>query len=131
MTAKCCAGCGQYFYPRSQVPAQTFCSSRNCQKARKCLWQYGILRLDPDYRENQRAAQRAWQARNPEYWRDDRSNRKDKTIAKAPIKMDMSKQLPTGIYRIRNVAQSERKNSSLWLIEISPACLTCPCKMDV
>lgn len=64
-----CAHCGQPFQPRPQVPNQTYCSSAECQRARKLRWQQDKLRTDPDYRDNQRDAQRAWFARHPGYWR--------------------------------------------------------------
>lgn len=64
-----CACCGQPFQPRPQVPNQTYCSSAECQRARKLRWQQAKLRADPDYRDNQRDAQRAWFDRHPGYWR--------------------------------------------------------------
>lgn len=65
-----CACCGKTFEPRPQVPDQTFCSAPDCQRARKRQWQKEKLRTDSDYQANQRAAQRAWSARNGGYWRD-------------------------------------------------------------
>ena len=64
-----CACCGQPFQPRPQVPNQTYCSSAECQRVRKLRWQQAKLRDDPDYRDNQRDAQRAWFDRHPGYWR--------------------------------------------------------------
>ena len=64
-----CAHCGQAFQPRPQVPNQSYCSSAECQRARKLRWQQDKLRTDPDYRDNQRDAQRAWFDRHPGYWR--------------------------------------------------------------
>lgn len=64
-----CACCDRPFEPRPQVPNQAFCSSPNCQRARKLHWQQDKLRTDPDYRDNQRDAQRAWFDRHPGYWR--------------------------------------------------------------
>lgn len=72
-----CACCGNLFEPRPQVPNQTFCSSPDCQRARKRQWQRAKLQSDPDYRDNQRAAQQAWSQRNPDYWRDYRADRPD------------------------------------------------------
>lgn len=65
-----CAGCSKTFEPRPQVPDQAYCSSPECQRARKRQWQKDKLRTDSDYQANQRAAQRAWSARNGSYWRD-------------------------------------------------------------
>ncbi len=39
MTNKICAGCGQPFEPRPQVPDQAYCSEPDCQRARKRQWQ--------------------------------------------------------------------------------------------
>lgn len=75
MTNKICACCGQPFEPRPQVPDQAYCSSPNCQRARKRQWQRAKLQSDSDYRINQRAAQQEWSQRNQEYWRDYRDAR--------------------------------------------------------
>lgn len=64
-----CACCGEPFEPRPQVPDQTFCTSPDCQRARKREWQRAKLQSDPDYRINQHAVQQAWSQRNPDYWR--------------------------------------------------------------
>jgi hypothetical protein len=34
------------------------------------MWQKEKLKKDPDYRENQAAAQKAWRTRNRDYWRE-------------------------------------------------------------
>jgi hypothetical protein len=68
MMTKRCACCGQPFEPRPQVPDQAFCSSPDCQRARRRQWQRDKLKSDPDYRSNQQDAQRAWTQRNQDYW---------------------------------------------------------------
>ena len=60
---KRCACCGNSFEPRPQVPDQAYCSSPDCQRARKRQWQRAKLQSDSDYRINQRAAQQAWSQR--------------------------------------------------------------------
>lgn len=72
-----CACCGKPFAPRPQVPDQAYCSSPDCQRARKRQWQRVKLQSDPDYRINQRAAQQAWSQRNQDYWRNYRDARPD------------------------------------------------------
>ena len=47
MSSTLCACCGKPFEPRPQVPNQTFCSSPDCQRARKLRWQQDKLRADP------------------------------------------------------------------------------------
>jgi hypothetical protein len=65
-----CAACGGGFHPRPQVPGQRFCSHRDCQRERRRRWKRHKRRTDPDYRENQARAQRAWGERHGGYWRD-------------------------------------------------------------
>ena len=64
-----CASCSREFQVRPQTPKQTYCSDRDCQRERRRLWTRAKLQTDPDYRANQLAAQQAWHARHPEYWR--------------------------------------------------------------
>jgi hypothetical protein len=68
MNGKSCKGCGELFQIRAQNPNQTHCSKKSCQSERRRLWQRNKLKTDPDYRENQRNAQQAWQERNKQYW---------------------------------------------------------------
>ena len=140
---KRCAHCGQPFEPRPQVPDQAFCSAPGCQRARKRQWQRFKLQSDPDYRINQRAAQQAWSQRNQDYWRNYRDdqpeyvqrNREQQRLRDANgAHVDLAKMdacdLPTGLYRITRHAASPRKNGDSWVVEITPVCMTCPCKMD-
>jgi hypothetical protein len=71
---KTCPHFKRPFLPHPAVRQQQYCGSADCQRARKRIWQQAKLAHDPDYRENQAAAQRAWRARNPEYWRRYRRN---------------------------------------------------------
>lgn len=65
---KTCPHCGKKFLPHPAVVNQRYCGSADCQKARKKKWQKERLIRDHDYRENQAAAQKAWCARNKDYW---------------------------------------------------------------
>ncbi len=67
---KTCPHCGKRFLPHPAVLNQQYCGSADCQKARKRKWQKEKLKSDPDYRENQAAAQKAWRERNKGYWRE-------------------------------------------------------------
>lgn len=69
MSTCLCAHCRGAFERRPQNPDQTYCSKPECQRARKRHWQRVKRRTDSDYRENQREAQRRWQAKNPDYWK--------------------------------------------------------------
>jgi len=64
-----CAACGKTFKVLPQVPDQSYCSDKPCQRERRKLWQRAHRITDPDYRENQARAQEAWLVRNPDYWR--------------------------------------------------------------
>lgn len=144
MSSTLCACCGQPFEPRPQAPGQAYCSSPNCQRARKRQWQRAKLQSDSDYRFNQRAAQQAWSQRNPDYWRNYRDarpeyeqhNREQQRLRDLRghdtglAKMDVCG-LPTGLYRIARHPAFPMENGASWIVEITPVCLTCPCKMDV
>lgn len=75
-----CKHCGKRFSPRPQNPQQQYCSSAECQKARKREWKRHKLANDPSYRDNQRAANHQWRQRNPGYWREYRARRKEYTV---------------------------------------------------
>ena len=70
MERRRCAGCGQSFRPRPQVPHQSYCSAAACQRARRQRWQKAKRESDADYRENQARVQRAWAQAHREYWRE-------------------------------------------------------------
>ena len=67
---KVCRHCRKKFTPHSSVPNQQFCGNTECQRARKRQWQREKLDRDPDYRENQTAAQKAWLDNHPDYWQE-------------------------------------------------------------
>lgn len=75
MAQTVCASCNQLFTIRPQSPAQRYCSDAECQRQRRQMWNKRKLHEDPDYRANQRAAQRAWHTRNPDYWQTYRSRK--------------------------------------------------------
>lgn len=148
METKTCAACGQTFQPHHKVPTQTYCSSSVCQKVRRQNWQRDKQQSDPDYRDNQRRVQQAWIERNPDYWREYRksnvastsgtkngrasSNDSDQ-IKPSLVKMDELTRLdgiPAGVYRIRPVAGSGTTTNGTWVIEITPVCDSCTCKVD-
>ena len=69
-----CKHCGLSLSPRPSVPNQHYCGKIECQRARKRQGQKDRLINDQDYRDNQRAAQKAWRERNPEYMSEYRKN---------------------------------------------------------
>ena len=145
MTIKHCAACGQTFHPRPQTPNQAYCSASACQRIRKRQWQKSKLQSDPDYRGNQREAQRAWQRNHPDYWRNYRDvnseyaersrdrQRSGPSSNKDSVKMDAwipSVMLSPGLYKIAPAIGYEVSGSGNLVVEITPVCLDCPCKMD-
>lgn len=140
---KRCVCCGKSFEPRPQVPNQSYCSAPDCQRARKRQWQRAKLQSDADYRINQRAAQQAWSQRNQDYWRDHRDahpeyvqrNREQQQARDQDRNINLAKMdvcdLQSGLYRITRHPEFPRENGATWVVEITPVCLTCPCKMDV
>ena len=130
-----CAACGRTFQPRPQTPRQLYCSDSACQRERKRRWQSGKLSNDPDYRDNQARAQKAWSQRNPDYWREyrkqhqayvernraeqrKRNHRRQQTIAK--MDMSIAPSLPTtGIYRLIQIENNEIAKMDAWIVEIT------------
>ena len=150
MSLKNCACCGELFVTRPQVPNHAFCSKHACQRERRQQWQRKKLQDDHHYRENLQDAQRAWRTRNPDYSRNYRAanpqytqkNREQQRIRCCPereqnvAKIDMSTAsfvlhgIPAGVYRIRHVQDSVHCKTDAWIIEITPVCAACPCKID-
>lgn len=69
MHSKKCSACGRKLTQRSPG-RQTHCATDKCQRSRRRKWQKEKRKSDPDYKDNQSRAQRAWAERNPNYWRD-------------------------------------------------------------
>ena len=138
-----CACCGKPLSPRPQVPDQAYCSAPDCQRARKRQWQRAKLQSDPDYRDNQRAAQQTWSQRNPDYWHNYRDaqpdyvqrNREQQKSRDQARNDDLAKMdvcdLPPGLYRITRHPAFPRENNTSWVVEITPVAVTRPRKMDV
>jgi hypothetical protein len=136
MESKYCVACGQSFLSRPQVPHQTYCSASNCQRTRKQQWQRNKLQVDPDYKENQGRAQKAWHQRNPGYYRQYRTSHPDyaarnrsqqhtrntKTKPNPIAKRDVSNRLnplPCGLYQVRSVSGSAIAKMDVWIVELT------------
>jgi hypothetical protein len=135
MESNPCAACGQPFRAPPQAPAQRFCSSAACQRERRRQWQRTRRREDPEYRDNQAQAQRAWVERNPDYWRKyrqhnpmyERENRAKQQVRDAKrrervlAKMDAStpdSPVPSGTYWLRPVGSEDLAKMDAWTVEI-------------
>ena len=69
MTKKRCRHCRRLFIVSPRNSDQKYCSSSECQKARRRKWQRKKMREDPAYRLNQKDAQERWCQKNPGYWK--------------------------------------------------------------
>ena len=138
MEKRRCAGCGEAFWPRPQVPHQLYCSAAGCQRTRRRCWQQGKRQSDADYRENQARAQRAWAQGHRDYWREYRrthpeyceSNRqaarqrqRDRRQGVARFaKMDASTPLsrvPSGTYRLVPAGAETFAKMDAWIVEMT------------
>jgi len=73
MERRPCAACGEAFRACPRVTDQKYCGEEECRRARRRRWQRAKRESDPDYRDNQARAQRAWSKDNSAYWRRYRS----------------------------------------------------------
>lgn len=136
MEKRRCLACDQKFKPRPQVPKQAYCVSSVCQRERRRQWQKSKRSSDPDYRENQQNAQRAWNARNADYWRKYRKahpeyrerNRVQQRVRnrarRRPGVAKMDESTPTnslspGIYRITPAPANGIAKMNSWNVEIT------------
>jgi hypothetical protein len=80
MSKRCCVQCHDVFIPRRN-PNQRFCNKSACQNERKRQWRKQKRSKDPDYRENQRRAQKKWGEKSSNYWRGYREKNPEYTHA--------------------------------------------------
>jgi hypothetical protein len=64
-----CAHCSCLFFPDPRVKNQRYCGNKDCQRARKRLWQKEKFAHDPDYKQNRQDSNEQWRGRNPDYWK--------------------------------------------------------------
>uniref|UniRef100_UPI0026318B0C hypothetical protein n=1 Tax=Accumulibacter sp. TaxID=2053492 RepID=UPI0026318B0C len=111
-----------------------------CQRERRRRWQAAKRQSDPDYRENQKHAQKAWAERNPDYWRTyreqhpeyvarNRARQRERALGRAGVaKMDASKAeiaLPSGTYRLSPVIDASLAKMDAWMVEITVISAAC------
>ena len=134
-----CVHCNDLFTLAPQVPKQAYCSKPKCQKERRKQWQKNRLQSDPDYRDNQSRAQRAWTEKNPDYWRKLRRTEPDygnsgsteqdffdQDPLDASIKMDsltapksLKNALSDGVFRLKVLATPRNVKMDVWIVELS------------
>jgi hypothetical protein len=135
MEKKLCSECSQAFYPCPQVPHQSYCSSPNCQRARRRKWMREKIKTDEDYQVNQLHAQKAWCERNTDYWKKYRKShpeyvernknlqhlRNTKSKSKIIANIDESTELnhfPSGVYRLTLISDAKIAKMNEWIVEI-------------
>ena len=64
-----CLHCGGFFPPSPRHKTQSYCAKPECRRARKAAWQRDKMKIDADYRLNQRSSQKQWAKGNPGYWK--------------------------------------------------------------
>ncbi|WP_291993034.1 hypothetical protein [Candidatus Accumulibacter sp. ACC003] len=135
-----CEACHQPFRPRPQNPDQCFCSAAACQRERRRRWQAAKRQNDPDYRDNQKRAQKAWAERHPDYWRAyreqhpeyvarNRARQRERAPAPAGVaKMDASMAetgFSSGTYRLSRVVDASLAKKNAWMVEITVISAAC------
>ena len=136
MPFKKCKSCGQEFRPHPQVPSQTYCSVKACQCDRRRLAQMARRYDDPDYRDNDDRANKAWAVKNPSYWKQYRAshpeyverNRKQQQVRNkrkqsariANVAESVpNSPFPSGRYRLARVTADCIANEAHWIVEIT------------
>ncbi len=69
MDNKICVHCGCEFEPNPRLKEQKYCGRKECQLARRRIYQSVKMRTDPIYKDNQRNCQKDWHERHPGYYR--------------------------------------------------------------
>ena len=113
MKKPCCINCGKILDTPLRNPNRTYCNSPACQKVRKRIWQKQKMASDPDYKANQRDAQKVWRDANPDYYKKYRTRQAERNKNKrVPLQnqapnlianMDASKSnynMNTGVYKL-------------------------------
>jgi hypothetical protein len=74
-----CLHCKNHFRPSKFHHNQNYCNNKECQRARKALWQKNKIKEDSAYKDNQKDALHCWREKNPSYYRDYRKNHPEYT----------------------------------------------------
>ena len=136
MGIKRCLACGDTFRSRPQVPDQSYCSTLECQRERRKVWQRERRRSDNDYRDNQARAQKKWLLSHPAYWKryrathpeyaeNNRAQQRTRNaaraaglIAKSDASMPISP-LVSGTYRLSPAQAEEIAKMDAWIVRIT------------
>ena len=74
-----CVHCSREFKSNPRVKKQRYCKKKQCQRARRALWQRRKMATDPDYKDNKLRCQNQWHASRPEYYSDYRKKHPEYT----------------------------------------------------
>lgn len=137
MEKRWCNACGQAFEPRPQSPRQAYCQKKECQQARKRLWQQAKRRTDYGYYQNQLEAQKRWRQKNPTYWRQYREEHPDYEVSNRSLQKERNARrdhrslviansdpssgdsLNSGTYRLVEVLTNQREHEREWLVHLT------------
>lgn len=107
-----CNNCGRSFISRNCD--QSTCSDRPCQRARKTDWHRNKMKIDPEYKANQKASQKKWQDKNPDYWRKYRAKNPKQAARNRDLQRVRNKQkMATNCYNSSNaevIAKMDARN---------------------
>jgi len=87
-----CVHCGHYFPASPRHKSQRFCGRSRCQKARKAEWQRRKMRIEPQYRANQKQSHQEWLWANPDYWKDYRREHPEKAARNRALQLIRNRQ---------------------------------------
>jgi hypothetical protein len=73
-----CVYCGDLFEGSVRHKNQASCGKKECQRAKKASWQRYKLKIDPEYRANQKSSQKKWVKEHPDYWKEYRRKNPEK-----------------------------------------------------
>ncbi len=75
-----CRHCQTLFTPAFRHPHQKCCGRPKCVLAGRAKSQKKKMDEDPHYRQNQKASNEEWSAKNPDYWKEYRKRNPDKAL---------------------------------------------------
>lgn len=115
-----CQICKQYFIPIPQRPQQKYCSNIACKKAGRSLWQRNRMQTDPEYKENQARINKTWHAKNLNYYKGYRANKKELAESVELFKQQLQEKLLSNSINY-NLIFIEPINAKmdLWIVKLS------------
>ncbi|MBS4067319.1 MAG: hypothetical protein KGZ62_01815 [Sulfurimonas sp.] len=117
MERKRCAHCGCPLDLNGRTKNQSYCGNKECQRARKRLWQKQKRATDPDYKANQKECQKAWVEKNPDYWRNYRKEHPEYVERNRLLQKVRRSKQSAGVAKMdASASDSSVGSGSYWLI---------------